>query len=377
MGLLEERLRHSSAAIHGGRFWEALGEDFSNVGQRRSIIPGDVLDAWFPPSPRVLEALALDPEWLCRTSPPSDAAGLVRAISQGRGIDEDRIAVGAGSSSLIFSVLPRLVLPGETCLVLDPAYGEYPHLLEKLGCKVERHVLSRTNGFELGAFDLITAIKKVRPSLVVLVNPNSPTGSFLQRDQVLQLIEGLPEGTRLWIDETYIDFCSSSESVESLDLPSNVFVLKSMSKAYGLSGLRVAYIVSSSEDTHRARLLSPPWAISLPAQLAAVAALGDSPYYEGMWAATNRLRLDLARAVRGLGIGEVFDGAANFVLVLLRDGLSTAEAVVERCIGQGVYLRDAASMGQSLGDRAIRISVHSAVENDRIVKVLGEACRGG
>src|SRR5215831_13173141 len=95
-------------AFHGGRFFEAIGTDFQDLARAQEIISADVLDAWFDPSPRVVNKLREHLPFLSRTSPPVHAEGLVSAISEVRTMPRANICVGAGSSQLIFASLPEL-----------------------------------------------------------------------------------------------------------------------------------------------------------------------------------------------------------------------------------------------------------------------------
>src|SRR5262245_15988976 len=88
--------------FHGGAFFEAIGEEFADLGRRHAVINADVLDAWFPPAPSVGAALAEDLPWLVRTSPPTHASGLIRAVARARGVPPACVLTGAGSSDLIF-----------------------------------------------------------------------------------------------------------------------------------------------------------------------------------------------------------------------------------------------------------------------------------
>src|SRR5207237_7922333 len=99
----------------------------------------------------------------------------------------------------------------------------------------------------------------------------------------------------VWIAETYVDYVDPDESLErfACELP-NVVVCKSMSKVYALSGMRAAYLCACPELVAYLRRVTPPWTVSLPAQVAAVAALDEAPYYAARWAETRRLRQELA-----------------------------------------------------------------------------------
>ncbi len=365
------------ACYHGGAFFEAVGEDFATLERRWDIVPADVLDAWFPPAPAVLEALREHLDWIVRTSPPTNGAGLVRAIASARGVPTDSIVIGGGSSDLIFLALPLWLDPGSRVLLFDPTYGEYAHVLERVvGCRVERLPLRREDRYRVDAAELELALRGGH-DLVVLVNPNSPTGQHLPGGALAEAIARAPARTRFWIDETYVDYVGAGESLEPLAAADErVVVCKSMSKAYALSGVRVAYLVASRDVARELRRRTPPWPVGLPGQIAAVRALQSPGYYRRRWAQTHRLREELARRLAALAGLEVVPGVANFLLVHLAARHPDARAVVAACREHGIFLRDASEMSRSLGDRALRISVRDRATNARVVRVLERALGG-
>lgn len=362
--------------FHGGTFFEAVGETFETLHRSTQVINADVLDAWFPPAPGVVRALQQYLPWLLRTSPPQESKGLVRTIAQTRGIPADSIAVGAGSSSLIYLALREWLTRESRVLLPDPTYGEYAHILEQvIGCRTERLSLSRTDGFRIDPGDLLSRIEQTRYDLVVLVNPNNPTGCLIPRGVLEPVLAKVPPYTRLWIDEAYIEYAGSCESVEAMAAQSsNIVVCKSLSKAYALSGVRVGYLCGDPSLMRTLRRLTPPWAISLPAQVAAVAALRDPAYYVQRYQETAVLRKALVSSLKQAIPGiDVLEGAANFVLCNLPPQRPDAAAVCERCRTHDAYLRDVGTMSDLLGRHALRIAVKDASTNQQIVEALAEA----
>ena len=143
-----------------------------------------------------------------------------------------------------------------------------------------------------------------------------------------------------------------------------------MSKVYGLSGLRVGYLCGPPGLLEPLRALTPPWSVSLPAQVAAVHALQSPSYYEKHYEETLRLRKNLVQGLRQLGIQEIVPGVANFILFHLPADRPDAAAVIHRCREQGLFIRDAAEMGTGMGNRAIRIAVKDAETNLRMLQIL-------
>ncbi len=356
---------------HGGAFFEAIGEDFRHLERSHDIISADVLDAWFPPSPRVISAISEYLPWLLRTSPPTNCSGLVAAIARSRGVPAECIIPAAGSSELIYLALREWLNPNSRVLLLDPSYGEYFHVAENIvGSRVDRLSLRREDGYHLRLSTLEGQLASDAYDLVVLVNPNSPTGGHASRQRVEAVLERVPPRTRVWVDETYIEYAGRAESLEAFAARShNVVVCKSMSKVYALSGVRVAYLCGPAPIVAALRGLTPPWAVSLPAQVAAVYALEDSDYYEARYLETHSLREDLASSLRSLGL-HVFPGTANFLLCELPPESPEAALVSQRSRTRGLFFRPGAEISELLGKRSIRIAVKDAAVNRQISAIL-------
>src|SRR5262245_55091981 len=187
-----------AACYHGGAFFTAVGERFDCLTRQERIINADVLDAPYPPAPAVVQTLSENLPWILKTSPPADCTGLVQSIAEARGVRPQNILPGAGSSDLIFRALPHWLKATAHALILDPTYGEYAHVLEKvIGCTVDRLVLSRAHGYAVELNRLQAALAD-NYDLVVLVNPNSPTGRHIPRASLERLLGHVPVQTRVW-----------------------------------------------------------------------------------------------------------------------------------------------------------------------------------
>lgn len=362
--------RQPAPCFHGGAFFGAVGERFDSLHHRHGIINADVLDAWFPPSPRVVAAVQEHLAWFLQTSPPTGCEGLIATLAEARGLKPGQILPGAGSSDLIFRCFRQWLTPNSTALILDPTYGEYAHVLERvIGCTVDRLTLDRRDNYDVNLDWLRTALADSY-DLVVLVNPNSPTGRFIPAGELEAVLRAAPAHTRIWIDETYLEYVGKDQSLEHLAARSeNVLVCKSMSKAYALSGARVAYLCAGEAQLETLRAFTPPWVISLLGQVAAVAALNDESYYQARYAETHRLRGALTTDLSSLG-WDVIEGRANFLLAHLPEDGPSATLLVEACRKHGLFLRDASPMGTRLGTRAVRLAVKDADTNARMIAIL-------
>ena len=356
---------------HGGAFFDAIGDQFDDLNRRKDIISADVLDAWYPPAPLAQKVLTDHMGFVMQTSPPTRSDGLVKAIAEVRGVRDDCILTGGGSSALIFLAFRQWLNPSSRVLVLDPTYGEYLHILDQVvKCKVERFSLKRSEGYQLN----IESLKKKLAEgfdLFIWVNPNSPTGLHVSKSEVeAVLIESL-RCKRVWIDETYIEYAGSEHSLESFAVQSeNVIVCKSMSKVYALSGLRAAYLCASPNQLEELRAITPPWSVSLPAQIAATYVLHANDYYAKRYWETKDLREKLVQELSAMGITEIIPGIANFVMFHLPETMDTAESIVKTCRDQGLFLRNVAGMGSEVGRRAMRMAVKDEETNNRMLEIF-------
>jgi histidinol-phosphate/aromatic aminotransferase/cobyric acid decarboxylase-like protein/GNAT superfamily N-acetyltransferase len=318
---------------HGGAAFE--DHDFRNMPP--GIIVADVLDAWFDPGPKVLEALG-DMARLSRSSPVTHAHNVYAALAKGRDVPVECLLLGAGSSDLMYRCLPLWLNDSSKALVYEPSYGEYAHICHKLGCQVTacKSWDAYWEAAYSGTYDM-----------VFLVNPNNPTGCFLEADTLIAQLQNVPMTTKVWVDESYMEFHDRTQSVERICAQApHVVVCKSLSKIYALSGLRAAYLCGSHKLLGRPRAMTPPWVLSMPAQVAVLAALADeASYYAGKWEETRALRNEMVQQFTTKGISVQASGG-NFVVIKT----SNAGDVVNACRMRGLYIR-------YLTDTSLRVAV--------------------
>lgn len=172
--------------------------------------------------------------------------------------------------------------------------------------------------------------------LVVLANPDSPTGQHLPRQCLESLLWKVPARTRIWVDETYIDYVGSEESLEAFAVESeNVIACKALSEVLAWSGARTASLGASPHQLEALRALTPPWALSLSAQVAVVRALENPDYYQ-------------ARYEETAGLASWWRDEGN----------------------RGSSSEIHANMGAASKERMILIAVKEAATNQRMIEIL-------
>lgn len=353
-------------AVHGGAFFDAIGVDFQSLQRKDEVINADVLDAWYDPSPRVISALREHLPWLVRTSPPTHGEGLVKVISEVRGIPEDHIIVGNGTSSLMYLALPHIVRKGSKVTLLDPMYGEYEHIFRQvLHCDINFVELHANENFRLNVNHLIAAGRD--SDLIALVNPNSPTGVGVDRQFVADLLQALPRSTKVWIDETYVDYAPGTTAEPLVDDP-RLIIAKSMSKFYGLSGLRVGYLAGSPQVLGAMQTEAPPWSVGLLGQVGAVEALRDTAYYDARSAETHAYREQFVAALAQIPGMRPIPSTTNFVMVELDQPI--AADLTQRCAAQDVFIRNCDSLSPRFQGHFIRLAVKPPSQQERILATL-------
>jgi len=365
-------IEHDDACYHGGASWDESGFDFN---RRRELVVADVLDSPFPPCPEVMKLISDNLISSCHESPPTQCEPLIEKISQVRSIDESNILVSSGSSSLMFSLMPNLLNKESRVLILSPMYGEYLHILNHLiGCHVTHFPLYPEDGFVIDSASFIEVARQ--HDAVIIVNPNSPTGVYNDElgamiSRILSNMENKSNCKMIWVDETYIEYVDDAVSLESLTSKhEELIICKSMSKCYALSGLRVAYAVTAKASFLRRFI--PPWSVSLPAQIGAIAALSNQEYYAEQYSIVHQNRVELNQQLIQLGF-QTYPSVANYILTKLPDSVAhSSNQFISLCREQDVFIRDAENMGVTLDSRYVRFAVKSKTENQRIIHCVRE-----
>lgn len=321
-------------------------------------IGADVLDAWFPPAPSVIRTF-VDHASDIHVTPPTHAKELLEALCAARTLPPRCFVLGAGSSDLIYRCFLAWLSPSSKVLLLSPTYAEYGHLLRSIGCAVtEWHVDGthriQTDAVPGGEFDL-----------VVMCNPNNPTGVLYEN--MLDLLHKFSSKTRVWVDETFIEYAGTQHSVEPLvtTLP-NLVVCKSLSTAYALSGLRAGYVCAHPTLLDGIRARTPPWTVSRVAQRAATEALKCTFYYAQRYEQTHALRRQLSTWLESRGWKVVKGSCANFVMCEPPFG-HTVDAVVKACASRQLYIH-------RVDGTHVRIAVKGPEVLERMQQILQSVC---
>lgn len=311
------------------------------------------------PSPKAVNAIKRSLLEINRY-PDSQSFYLKNRLSRFFGLKPENFILGNGSDEVIDIIIKTFVEEGENIITSDVTFLEYEIISNVLGRRV------KTAALKYFKYDLEAIKRKIdkKTKLIFISNPNNPTGTYVNRYELEDFINGLPENILVVLDEAYDTFIDVDDFPEGLRyLDKNIIVLKTFSKAYGLAGLRVGFAIGSVKLTSYMERARQPFNVNLLAQAAALAALDDKDFL----LKTRKVVLEgknyLYDCLTGMGLPYV-RSVANFILIDVgKDG----QAVFKEMLKQGVIIRDMQQYGLK---NYIRVTIGTKRENEKFIKVL-------
>ena len=318
--------------------------------------------------PRCLEAVAGQAVKLACTYPDPDCTRARAAIAHAHNVPPESILLGNGATELLHLI--TRTFRSEKTLVLGPTCHDYARAAELAGSQVHLKVASAGRLFR---HDLEAMHQVSDYHLVVMGNPNDPTGTFTRPTDIVEWAAGNPE-TFFLIDETYVDFVDRpGASLIGIDgrVAGNVVVVKSFSRFFAIPGLRLGMAWATPEVIGVLASRRERWSVNAVAQK-----MAESLYDEqGYIAATSRLmsqeRSFLTRGLTQLGF-RVFDSPGNFMLLRIEVKGVTSAALRPLILRNGVFVRDCSDF-EGLGSQFLRVAVRRHDENERLLDAVEKA----
>lgn len=286
--------------------------------------------------------------------PDRDARPLCREIGEIHSLAPAQVLAGNGSTELIRLIAQLALQADDRTLALTPTFGEYRVATELTGAQYLEYPLAADDNFalDIAAFD--AALARVQPRLCWWCAPNNPTGTAVAAEAIADLVRRHPR-TLFVLDEAYCDLLSAPQWSPALLEMGNLIVLRSMTKAWGLAGLRLGYALGDETLLAALQEAKPPWNVNAPAQAAGVAALADSEHYAATRTLLQQEHTALMAGLRARG-WQVYPSAAAFFLVEVGD----APAVKRQLLAHRCLVRDCTSFGLPT---CIRISPRHPAQN--------------
>jgi threonine-phosphate decarboxylase len=364
--LLRENVGNLKPCVHGGEVWEIASKfgfredkllDFSS-----SVNP---LGA----SQKALKAIKAN---LMHISdyPDSNSIELREAIANRfEGISKDHVVAGNGSTELIYLFAETFLTKGDVALIPAPTFSEYERAVRKTGVETKYAKPKKNFQFSLDVLERDLSSTKA----VFFCNPNNPTSLLTPPEQLTALVErALEENVFVFLDEDFLEFVDQEEQLSligKVDSYPNLFVLRSFTKIFGLTGLRVGYGVASKEMTDILLNAKIPWNVNYLAQVAAIAALEDEEHLKRTRELIRVEKAFLMSELTRIEAFKVFPADANFLFIDVRKSGCTAARLKEKMLRHGILIRDCSSF-KGLDEYYVRVAVKTRPENTRLLDAL-------
>ncbi|HEX2503719.1 MAG TPA: histidinol-phosphate transaminase [Miltoncostaeaceae bacterium] len=321
----------------------------------------------FPPMPGAVAAIREAAEG-ARAYPDAGAWALRDALAGHTGLDATQVLPGAGIDGLIRLLCLALLDPGDELAMAWPSFLSW-----RMGTEVQGASLRLAPLAADGAYDLDALLEQVTPrtKLAVVVSPNNPTGGAVTAAALVRFLDALPGHVLPVVDEAYFEYLPESglDAARLVAEGRALGALRTFSKAYGLAGLRVGYLLGPPDLVRALGVVRNVFDVSGPAQEAAIASLAESDALLPDRTALNATeRETMAAGMRGLGL-EPLPSAANFLLVDLGTP-ERAREVNAALLARGVIVRPARAFG---APSALRVTVGFPEQNERFLGAAAEA----
>ncbi len=296
--------------------------------------------------------------------PDGNGFELKAAIARKYGVPAEWVTLGNGSNDGLELVVRAVCAPGQSVVYAQHSFAVYALATQAMGARAIV-VPAVAYGHDLEAMALAVADDT---RVVFVANPNNPTGTFVDAGRLEAFLAKVPARVAVVLDEAYTEYLGPDQRYDSMPWVrrfSNLVVSRTLSKAYGLAGLRVGFTVSQPAITDLMNRVRQPFNVNSLAQAAAVAALADEDFLERSYQVNRDGLRQLMEGFTRLGLSFV-PSSGNFVLVRI----GPADQVNDRLLRAGVIVRPVGNYGLP---EWLRVSVGLPQENERLLEALGQA----
>lgn len=299
--------------------------------------------------------------------PDARASDLCNKLASyvGNDVDGDMIIVGDGSDELINIIISSCLSKGNSIVLPTPGFSMY-NIYSSVN-EADIIEFKRNENLDIDIDELIEFINIKKPGLVIVCNPNNPTGTLTPRDSIIKLVENCE--CMVVVDEAYYEF-SDVTVIDLIDKYSNLIVLRTLSKAWGLAGLRLGYLITNKGLINELLKVKSPFNVNSITQEISCMLLDYQDYMDERKKAILEQRDYLVESLRDINNIRIYDTNANFVLIKVPDSSKVASELRKNEIAVRNF-----NNYQGL-DNCIRITVGSREENEvllnQLKKIMGE-----
>jgi len=337
----------------------------SNIAKIKDIIKLSANESALGVSPKVSKILN-NKNFILSKYPDSKAQVLRREISNKFNCDFDKIICGAGSDEIIQMICQLYLKPSDEVIVPQYSFLMYRIYAQVVGAKV---IFSKEKNFKVLVPELIQKVTK-KTKIVFIANPNNPTGTYLNKLELLELRKKLKKNILLVLDDAYFEYMKNKDYKSSLDLfknKDNVMVIRTFSKIYGLASLRVGWGHASKKIINAMNIIKPPFNVNKIAQIAATEALKDRNFINQSVkhniTEANKVKTTLEKL-------DIFSNevTANFLLLNFDKCKFSAHYVFNKLQSEGIILRSMKD-GYNIKNK-LRLTIGSKKENKKFITTI-------
>jgi threonine-phosphate decarboxylase len=357
---------------HGGDIW--------GFSRKYNIPLDEVLEFSGPinflgPPQKAVEAAKQNAK-LIRYYPDPNPVEFKEEIAKyvGHGVEEENILLGNGSIELIYMIaesLPR----GFKALIPVPSFSEYEKAALRVGG--EPLFVQLPDNFTLETEKIKQAVTN-DTKIMCICNPHSPSGTLYCKEELLDLVDFCSKKDIIFsVDENYIEFADKSldntlaGEVKNYE---NLFVIRSVTKFYGMAGIRFGYAVAAGTLLDRLETVRQPWSINGLAETVTLAALGDKEFIENTKQTIAKERAALAKSLGEIEGLHVYPSVTNFLLVKIQNRKLTSTMLKELLAKEHILIRDCCTF-MGMNDTFFRVTVRSAKDNRQLVEAIKQKLR--
>ena len=322
------------------------------------------------PSPKAVEAVKQYAK-LIKFYPDPNPVEFKAEVAKyvGHGVEEENIILGNGSIELIYAIteiLPR----GFNAVIPVPSFSEYEKAALRVGSKPVFVQLPENFALETEKIKkAVTGDTKI----MCICNPHSPSGTLYSKEAVLELVDFCHKKDIIFsVDENYIEFADKGQDTTLAGMVKeyeNLFVIRSVTKFYGMAGIRLGYGIAAPNLVKKLENVRLPWSINSLASCATLAAFNDTDFIENTKRTIAKEREQLAKSLNEIEGLHVYPSVTNFLLVKILNRKITSTKLKDLLAKEHILIRDCCTF-VGLDDSYFRITVRSAKDNQKLVQTI-------
>ena len=366
--LVKDHIRNLKPCVHGGEVLDAACKS----GFRREALLD--FSSSVNPLGTSMKALAAAEAAFGQVAayPDSTSSELRVVIANHYNVAVENIVVGNGSTELMYLFAEVFLSKGDIVVMAAPTFGEYEGAVRKTGADIRFINLREDKMLDTDAF---IAGMAAGAKMVFVCNPNNPTSLLVPSDDLRRILDfALAENILVFLDEDFLEFVENEQTLSvigQIDKYPNLFILRSFTKLFGLTGLRVGYGVACREIIDVLMCTKIPWNVNCLAQAAAVEALNDVEHLQKTRQLICEEKAYLQKGLESVNGFRVFAPDANFFFIDIQKTGYTAAELAQKLLLQGIMIRDCSSF-KGLNPYYIRIAIRLHEENVRLLQALGK-----